>query len=114
MPRPKKTDPQPQKTDSKTKTNQALDKSPSPKQQQTEQLTGSALIHKVRELDHLSKSQKAKACGYTTVKKNGGERVNLMQFMNALLQAEGIDFDSRQGASGRGAGHGQISIQFTS
>ena len=112
MPRRKTTaDKQPQ-TEPKTKTNQAKDFSPSPKQQQTEQLTGSALIQKVKELENLSKSQKAKACGYITVNKNGGERVNMMQFMNALIQAEGIDFDSRQGASGRGAGHGGRTVSY--
>jgi hypothetical protein len=102
MPRPKKTVPKSPKTEPKTKKNQAEDKTPSPKQQLQEPLTGSALIQKVKDLESLSKSEKAKACGYTTVKKNGGERVNMMQFMNALIQAEGIDLDSKKSASAHG------------
>jgi hypothetical protein len=116
MPRPKKTDSKPQKTDSKPQKNQPKDKSPSPKQQQTEQLTGSVLIHKVRELESLSKEQKARACGYITVNKNGLERVNMMQFLNALIEAEGIDLDSPIGSQRNGRGRTvsyRISVQTT-
>lgn len=67
-----------------------------------EPLIGEELIHKVKELENLSKEEKAKACGYYTITKNGVERVNMMQFLNALIDAEGIDLDSKQSASGRG------------
>jgi hypothetical protein len=58
-------------------------------------LEGKALINKVKELSHLSKEEKARLCGYYTVTKNGIERVNMMQFLNALLDAEEISLDAR-------------------
>jgi hypothetical protein len=72
------------------------------KQKKIEPLTGEELLHKVKELGNLSKEEKAKVCGYSTVTKNGVERVNMMQFLNALIDAEGIDLDSKQTTSGRG------------
>jgi len=63
------------------------------KPQQSEPLTGDALLEKVKTLATLSKTQKAKACGYYTVTKGGVERVNLLQFLQALLEAEGIALD---------------------
>lgn len=65
-------------------------------------LVGEDLLKKVKELEHLSKEEKAKACGYYTVTKNGVERVNMMKFLNALIDAEGIQLDSKQSANGRG------------
>jgi hypothetical protein len=56
-------------------------------------LKGEALREKVRELTGLSKEQKARACGYYTTTKSGTERVNLMQFLNSLMEAEGIKLD---------------------
>ena len=50
----------------------------------------------------MSKEEKAKACGYYTVTKNGLERVNMMKFLNALIDAEGINIDSQQSENGRG------------
>lgn len=70
--------------------------------QKIEPLTGKALLKKVKELEHLGKEEKARACGYYTVTKSGVERVNMMKFMNALLDAEGIQLDGAQGANGRG------------
>lgn len=72
------------------------------KQKKIEPLTGEELIKKVKELGNLSKEEKAKACGYYTVTKNGIERVNMMQFLNALIDAEGIQLDSTPKADGRG------------
>lgn len=65
-------------------------------------LTGQDLIEKVNELAKASKDEKAKACGYYTTTKNGVERVNMMKFLNALIEAEGIDLDSRSEGQGRG------------
>lgn len=65
-------------------------------------LTGQALVDKVKELADKSKEEKARACGYYTVTKNGLERVNMMKFMNALIDAEGINIDSQQSENGRG------------
>ncbi len=76
-------------------------------------LVGSTLINKVKELGNLSKEEKAKECGYYTVTKNGVERVNMMKFLNALIDAEGIELDSTsngQGRGGRSASY-RISVQ---
>ena len=64
------------------------------KRRQIKPLVGEELIRKVKELENHSKEEKAKACGYYTVTKNGTERVNMMQFLNALIDAEGIDLDN--------------------
>lgn len=67
-----------------------------------EPLSGEELLNKVKELENLSKEEKAKACGYYTITKNGVERVNMMKFLNALIDAEGIELDSTSQANGRG------------
>lgn len=72
------------------------------KKKRNEPLTGEALLTKVKQLEHLSKEEKAKECGYYTVTKNGVERVNMMKFLNALIDAEGIQLDSKQSSNGRG------------
>ena len=71
------------------------------KQKQHEPLTGAALLQKVKTLATLSKTQKAKACGYYTVTKGGVERVNLLQFLKALIEAEGITLDGQVAEGGR-------------
>lgn len=78
-----------------------------------EPLTGEELLVKVRELGNLSKEEKARECGYYTLTKNGIERVNMMKFLNALIDAEGIELDSSgngQGRGGRSASY-RISVQ---
>ncbi len=65
-------------------------------------LTGKALLKKVKELEHLSREEKAKTCGYYTVTKKGVIRVNMMKFLNALVEADGIQIDSTQSGNGRG------------
>ena len=80
---------------------------------QPQPLVGSTLIDKVKELGSLSKEEKAKKCGYYTVTKNGVQRVNMMKFLNALIDAEGIELDSTsngQGRGGRSASY-RISVQ---
>jgi len=67
-----------------------------------EPLTGEALLKKVKELEHLPKEDKARECGYYTVTKTGVERVNMMKFLNALIDAEGIDLDGKAPVNGRG------------
>lgn len=67
-----------------------------------EPLTGETLLKKVKELEHLSKEEKAKECGYYTVTKSGVERVNMMKFLNALIDAEGIELDGKSTSNGRG------------
>lgn len=73
-----------------------------PDSKKIEPLNGEELINKVKELGNLSKEEKAKACGYYTNTKNGVERVNMMQFLNALIDAEGIELDGISKAEGRG------------
>jgi hypothetical protein len=73
-----------------------------PKQKKIEPLVGEELLKKVKELESLSKEEKAKQCGYYTVTKNGIERVNMMKFLNALIDAEGIQLDTSSNANGRG------------
>ncbi|MBD1914024.1 MULTISPECIES: AbrB family transcriptional regulator [unclassified Leptolyngbya] len=72
------------------------------KKKKGEPLTGEALLAKVKQLDHLSKEEKAKECGYYTTTKAGVERVNMMKFLNALIEAEGIQLDGKSGSNGRG------------
>jgi hypothetical protein len=72
------------------------------KKKKPEPLTGEALIKKVKEIGSLSKEEKARACGYYTVTKGGVERVNMMKFLNALIDAEGIELDGKQEGTGRG------------
>lgn len=67
-----------------------------------EPLLGEELLKKVKELENVSKEEKAKACGYYTITKNHIERVNMMKFLNALIDAEGIQLDSTPNANGRG------------
>ena len=75
-------------------------------------LTGEALVQRVKELDDLSREEKAKECGYYTVMKDGSERVNMMKFLNALIDAEGIDIDSR-GGNGNGRGGRSASYRIS-
>jgi len=65
-------------------------------------LTGHALLEKVKALGDLPKEEKARHCGYYTVTKGGVERVNMMKFYNALIEAEGIELDGKQAMNGRG------------
>jgi AbrB-like transcriptional regulator len=73
-----------------------------PKLKKIDPLVGEELLKKVKELENESKEDKAKQCGYYTVTKNGIERVNMMKFLNALIDAEGIQLDSIPSANGRG------------
>jgi len=106
MPRQKKTESKQTKTEPEQKKAEA-------KAAKVKPLTGEELLYKVKELENLSKEEKARTCGYYTVTKNGIERVNMMQFLNALIEAEGIDLDSHaegKGRGGRSASY-QISVQ---
>lgn len=72
------------------------------KKKNPEPLYGEDLIKKVKDLGNLSKEEKARECGYYTVTKTGVERVNMMKFLNALIDAEGIELDGKQNGNGRG------------
>ena len=43
-------------------------------------LTGSDLLHKLKELGDISKSDLVRSCGYVSTKKNGEERLNFTSF----------------------------------
>lgn len=65
-------------------------------------LTGQELLDRVKELEDETKEEKARACGYYTTTVAGVERVNMMKFYNALIEAEGIELDNKQNPNGRG------------
>jgi AbrB-like transcriptional regulator len=65
-------------------------------------LVGKALLKQLKELDSLSRREKARACGYVSVVKDGQERVNIGNFINAVLDAKGISLDLDEGKNGRG------------
>jgi hypothetical protein len=77
-------------------------------------LTGSALLQKVKDLGNISKDEKARICGYATKTKGGVDRVNMMKFLNALIDAEGIELDGKNrdinGRGGRSASY-RIAVQ---
>ncbi|ABD01960.1 AbrB family transcriptional regulator [Synechococcus sp. R55.6] len=65
-------------------------------------LTGQELLDKVTSMGNADRKEKARACGYVTYTKNGQERVNLMQFNNALLKAVGVDLGASDENGSRG------------
>ncbi|MBD2025693.1 AbrB family transcriptional regulator [Leptolyngbya sp. FACHB-711] len=65
-----------------------------------EPLRGKALLSKLKEIPTLSKSEKAKACGYVTRAKDK-ERANLSEFIEAILEAQGLTVEPEQ-TGGRG------------
>ncbi len=95
MPRQKKTEPKQTTPEPEQKTTEA-------KPTLVEPLAGKELLQKVKELETFSKEDKARMCGYYSVNKNGLERINMMQFLNALIDAEGIDLDGHSEGNGRG------------
>jgi hypothetical protein len=84
------------------------------KNTQPQPLTGEELLKKVKDLGNIGKEEKAKECGYYTMTKNGIERVNMMKFLNALIDAEGIDLDSSNSGKGRGGRSASYKISVQS
>jgi hypothetical protein len=65
-------------------------------------LTGKKLLQQIQELSGASRKEKAKVCGYVSYTEDGQERVNLIQFYNAILAAEGLKLDASEvGKQGR-------------
>jgi hypothetical protein len=81
----------------------------SKKKSESSPLKGEALLNRVKELDHLSRAEKARECGYYTIMEDGTERLNIMKFLNALSDAVGINLDSH---TGNGSGHGGRSARY--
>lgn len=67
----------------------------------SEPLTGKALLNRLKEIPHLSKSEKAKACGYGYETETGKSRTDMASFIEAILQAEGLQVDPET-TTGRG------------
>ena len=65
-------------------------------------LTGPDLLAKLKELGDVSKSDLVRACGYVSLKKDGGERLNFTAFYEALLEAKGLSLG--EGGSKGGPG----------
>ncbi len=84
------------------------------KKAQANPLTGQELLDKVNKLGNVSKEEKARQCGYYTTTKNGIERVNMMKFLNALIDAEGIELDSSSNGTGRGGRSASYKISVQS
>jgi AbrB family looped-hinge helix DNA binding protein len=68
----------------------------------TTPLTGKALLQKLKELAHMSRREKAMYCGYYTTSKNKQTRVNMKDFMDAVLAARGIVLSPESSKDGRG------------
>lgn len=66
----------------------------------TEQLTGKALLQKVKELKETSgnptRRELARLCGYSTTTGKGETRINVAEFYEALLEAKGLNLGSEQ------------------
>jgi hypothetical protein len=73
-----------------------------PKATETPRLQGKELLKKLKELNHLSKSEKAKACGYCVTGKDGKAKAKLGEFLEAILDAQGISLDRKNSKDGRG------------
>ena len=65
-------------------------------------LTGKPLLQKVKELRHLPRRETAKRCGYYTITKNHQTRVNIGEFLNAIIEARGIPLSPEGTKDGRG------------
>ncbi|MEM7772141.1 MAG: AbrB family transcriptional regulator [Cyanobacteria bacterium P01_A01_bin.37] len=68
----------------------------------TAPLTGKALLQKIKDLSHLPRREKARLCGYYTGSKDEQVRVNLSEFMEAVLNASGTPIGTDSGKDGRG------------
>jgi hypothetical protein len=65
-------------------------------------LTGKVLLQKVKELQHLPRREKARRCGYCSVTKSNQTRVNIGDFLNAIIEAKGIPLTPEGNKDGRG------------
>ncbi|MEO1131610.1 MAG: AbrB family transcriptional regulator [Cyanobacteria bacterium J06639_1] len=65
-------------------------------------LTGKALLQKMESLNHLSRRERARQCGYVTTSKSNKARVNLTGFYDAILAAKGVELSPGISRDGRG------------
>ena len=59
-------------------------------------LEGKALLNKLKQLEGKNKTEKAKVCGYYSTTKDGNQRAKLSEFMEAILEAQGIVLEPEQ------------------
>ncbi|NJM74722.1 MAG: AbrB family transcriptional regulator [Acaryochloridaceae cyanobacterium RU_4_10] len=78
-------------------------KSKSVEETQVTPLTGKALLQKLKEIPHLSRTEKARECGYFSVGKNEKPRANIGVFISAVLAAKGVSLDLEDSKRGREA-----------
>ena len=65
-------------------------------------LTGPELLAKVKELTgSATKSELVRECGYTSINKDGSERLNFTAFYDALLEAKGVELGAKAASKGR-------------
>jgi len=67
---------------------------------QSKRLIGSELIAKVKELDHLSKTEIAIACGYVSKMRDGSDRVDFTAFYTAVLDSAGTTLGPHRNCDG--------------
>ena len=65
-------------------------------------LTGKPLLQRLKKIPTFSRSAKARECGYVSVVKNANTRVNISEFLNAILEARGVSLESNSSQDGRG------------
>jgi AbrB family looped-hinge helix DNA binding protein len=68
----------------------------------TAPLAGKDLLQKLKEIPQLSRREKARACGYVSNGAGKTPRVNIGEFLNAVLAAKGITLEAESGKDGRG------------
>lgn len=69
---------------------------------QSEPLQGKELLKKVKELSHLSRRQKAIECGYFLPGNGGQPKAKIAEFLEAILEAQGIKLNDGKSRDGRG------------
>ncbi len=80
------------------------------KKKERQPLTGKELLKKLKAIPDLSRTEKARECGYETTK-GKTSRVNLSQFMNAVIEAKGISLEpERKDGRGREASY-RVKVQ---
>jgi hypothetical protein len=68
-------------------------------------LKGAELLAKVKELaGNATKSEMVRECGYSSLKRDGTERLSFSSFYDALLEAKGLELEKTP-KRGRGLAH---------
>ena len=65
-------------------------------------LVGKELLAKIKELKGASKSEIAKACGYSSTTVTGDKRCQFTAFYQAVAEANGFNFDNDTNSDGKG------------